>query len=152
MKNLFWVLALFVLAVGASLAMRFNEGYVLLVLPPYEERLSLDIAIPLLVGALVLFHFLVRAVSMAYSVPRRVGEFRLRRERERSAKAFGESLRLFLGGSFRESIAKAAEVRGEGDWSALAALVTARATKLLGESGERPDRPSESSPSSSRAN
>ena len=36
MKGLFWVLLLFAMAVGLSLVMLVNEGYVLVVLPPYR--------------------------------------------------------------------------------------------------------------------
>ncbi len=34
MRALFWLLTLAALAVGLSLAARYNDGYVLLVLPP----------------------------------------------------------------------------------------------------------------------
>ena len=42
MKGLLWVLTLFALAVGISLVADFNEGYVLLVYPPYRCPLSIS--------------------------------------------------------------------------------------------------------------
>ena len=36
MRGLFWILALFALAVAVSLGARLNEGYVLLVVPPWR--------------------------------------------------------------------------------------------------------------------
>jgi len=53
MKGLLWVLALFALAVGISLAAHFNEGYVLLVSPPYRAEISLNLAILLILGGFV---------------------------------------------------------------------------------------------------
>ena len=45
MKGLFWLLALFALAVGLSMAMRFNDAYVLIVLPPWRAEVSLNLAL-----------------------------------------------------------------------------------------------------------
>lgn len=81
MKGLLWVLALFALAVGVSLAARTNVGYLLLVLPPYRVELSLNLAILLCVGAFVVFYGLLRAFGVARTLPRRARAFR---ERQRS--------------------------------------------------------------------
>ena len=43
MRALFWLLVLAVVAVGLSLAARYNEGYVLLVLPPWRAEVSLNL-------------------------------------------------------------------------------------------------------------
>lgn len=136
MRSLFWVLALFALAVGVSLAMRVNEGYVLLVLPPYRTELSLNLAILLILGAFAALYAFLRAASLTLSLPQRVRAFRARRESERSAAAFGDAVRLFIDGSFREAIGRAEEVRGEGRWPALAALLAARAARQLGSEDE----------------
>ena len=45
MRGLMWVLAVFALAVGLSLAARLNDGYAILALPPYRAELSLNLAI-----------------------------------------------------------------------------------------------------------
>ena len=45
MRGLLWLLALFALAVGISLAARFNDGYLLLVVPPYRIEVALSLAI-----------------------------------------------------------------------------------------------------------
>lgn len=79
MKGLLWVLTLFALAVGVSLGARTNEGYLLLVLPPYRVELSLNLAILLCVGAFVVFHGLLRAFGVARTLPRRARAFRERR-------------------------------------------------------------------------
>ena len=43
MKILIWVIALFVLAVGFVVAARYNDGYVLIVLPPYRVEVALNL-------------------------------------------------------------------------------------------------------------
>ena len=50
MKVLLWLLTLFALAVGISLAAHYNQGYVLLVLPPYRAEISLNLAVLLFLG------------------------------------------------------------------------------------------------------
>ena len=82
MRGLLWVLTLFALAVGISLAARFNEGYVLLVLPPYRAEISLNLAILFFLGGFVIVYALLRGVALTLSLPGRVREFRQRRQRE----------------------------------------------------------------------
>ncbi len=53
MTKLLWLLALFALAVGIALAARFNEGYLLRVLPPYRAEVSLNLAFFLVVSIFV---------------------------------------------------------------------------------------------------
>lgn len=132
MRGLLWVLALFALAVGISLAMHVNDGYVLLVLPPYRTELSLNLAILLiLLGFAALYAFL-RAASLTLALPQRVREFRARREREKSAAAFGDGVRLLFEGQFELAMKKAAEAYASGDAKGLAALLAARAAQRLG--------------------
>ena len=49
MKILFWALVLFGLAVAAALGARLNDGYVLLVFPPYRAEVSLNLFVLALV-------------------------------------------------------------------------------------------------------
>ena len=133
MRGLLWVLALFALAVGISLAMHVNHGYVLLVLPPYRAEISLNLAILLLLLGFAALYGFLRAASLTLSLPRRVREYRARRAHEKSAEAFTEGVRLLFEGRFGKAMKKAAEAsRGEPS-NALAALLAARAAQLLGE-------------------
>lgn len=133
MRGLLWVLALFALAVGISLAMRVNHGYVLLVLPPYRAEISLNLAILLLLLGFAALYGFLRAASLTLSLPRRVREYRARRVREKAAEAFAEGVRLLFEGRFGKAMKKAVDAyRGEPS-NALAALLAARAAQLLGE-------------------
>ena len=87
MKGLLWLTLLFALAVGISLAAHFNDGYLLLVLPPYRVDLTLNLAIALVGGLFVVLYALLRAIALALALPRRVREYRERRRGEKADAA-----------------------------------------------------------------
>ena len=125
MKGLLWVLTLFGLAVGIALAAHYNNGYLLLVLPPYRVEVSLNLAIVLVVGAFAALYALLRAVALARALPRRVREFRERRRREKVAESFDDIARLVFEGRFGQAMKKAGEAHAAGQSPALAALLAA---------------------------
>ena len=65
MRALFWLLTLAALAVGLALAARYNDGYVLLVLPPWRAEVSLNL---FLLASIVGF-FAISSVSRQHRVP-----------------------------------------------------------------------------------
>ena len=125
MKGLLWVLVLFAMAVGISLAAHYNDGYLLLVLPPYRVEVSLNLAILLVVGAFAVLYALLRAVALAQALPRRVRAFRERRQRERLAESFDDIARLVFEGRFGQAMKKAGQAHDAGRSPALAALLAA---------------------------
>lgn len=133
MRRLLWLLALCALAVGISLAARFNEGYLLLVLPPYRAEISLNLALVLVVVLFALLYALLRAAVLIVSLPNRVSRFRDRRRVERAALAFQDALRLLFEGRFAQALKKAGEAHAAGHAPGLAALLAARAAQRLGE-------------------
>ena len=64
MKVLLWLLTLFTLAVGISLAAHYNQGYVLLVMPPYRAEISLNLALVLVVGSFFVLYGFTRGVAL----------------------------------------------------------------------------------------
>ena len=50
MRAVLWMLLLAAIAVGVAVAARYNEGYVLLVLPPWRAELSLNLLVVLALG------------------------------------------------------------------------------------------------------
>jgi HemY protein len=140
MKSLFWILVLFALAVGVSLSMRVNEGYVLLVLPPYRAEVSFNLAVLAVVLAFGLLHVLLRAAALLSSLPRRLRESRARRQYEKEAETFAEGVRLYLAGNWRKTIDTLASLRGESHWTTLAASFSALAAdevRKTEEGGQR---------------
>jgi len=73
-----WVLAVFALAVGLSLAAHLNDGYAILVFPPYRAELSLNLAILLWIAGFVLGYMLLRMVAHTLRLPLYVRDFRAR--------------------------------------------------------------------------
>ena len=133
MKGLLWVLALFALAVGISLAAHFNEGYVLLVYPPYRAEISLNLTILLILGSFVSLYALLRGVALTVSLPRRVREFRQRRQREKTIGELFDVVRLLFEGRYAQAMKKAADAHAAGQSPALAALLAARSAQRLHE-------------------
>jgi HemY protein len=130
---LLWLLTLFALAVGISLAARFNDGYVLLVFPPYRAEISLNLAILLMLAGFVTLYGLLRGIALTLSLPNRVRSFRERRRREKAAVVFQDAMRLLFEGRYSQALKKAGEAHAAGQSPGLAALVAARAAQRLRE-------------------
>lgn len=133
MKGLLWVLSLFALAAGVALAAHFNDGYLLLVLPPYRAELSLNLAMLLVLGGFVTLYALLRGVALTVSLPRRVREFRERRRREKMTESFYDVARLLFEGRYSQAMKKAGEAHAAGQSPGLAALLAARSAQRLHE-------------------
>ena len=130
MKLLLWLLTLFALAVGISLAAH-NQGYVLLVLPPYRAEISLNLAVVLFVGGFVVLYALVRGIALMLSLPQRVRDFRERRLRDKTAVEITEITRLIYEGRFGLALKKAVAVHATAQSSALAAMLAARSALVI---------------------
>lgn len=133
MRGLLWLLALFALAVGVSLAARFNDGYVLVVFPPWRAEISLNLALVLIAGGFVVLYALLRGVALTLSLPNRVREFRERRQRDKAAGTFQDAMRLLFEGRYSQALKKAGEAHAAGQSPGLAALVAARSAQRLRE-------------------
>jgi len=133
MRGLLWLLTLFALAVGIALAAHFNDGYLLLVLPPYRAEISLNFAMVLILGGFVLLYAVLRAAALTLSLPRRVREFRERRRREKAAASFYDIARLMFEGRYSQALKRASEAHSAAQRPALAALLAARSAQRLHE-------------------
>ena len=137
MRGLLWLLTLFALAVGIALAAHFNDGYLLLVLPPYRAEISLNFAIVLILGIFVMLYALLRAAALTLSLPRRVRQYRERRRREKVAETFYDVARLLFEGRYSQALKKASDAHAEAESPALAALLAARSAQRLHEPGKQ---------------
>lgn len=131
MRILLWLLALFALAVGVSLAFGYNEGYVLLVLPPWRIELSLNLFVVLGVGGFLLGHVLLRMVSHTLRLPQAVRAFRDRKRREKGTRALREAVQQLFEGRYGHALKNAAFSYDAHEAPALSALVAARAAHFL---------------------
>jgi HemY protein len=140
MKAAFWLLALFIVAVAATLAAKYNNGYVLVVAQPYRIELSLKLLIVLLLAAFFVAYLLMRLAVITLGLPREVSEFRLRRRREKARKAMLDGLRAFLEGRYakaEKASATALELKESPMVDAINAVVAARSAHELRRYSER---------------
>ncbi len=133
MRGLFWVIALFAAAVAVAMAGRLNEGYVLIVLPPWRAEISLNFLIVALAVLFVAFYALLRTLALTLGMPKRVQAYRIRRQREKSGLVFQDAVRLLFEGRFGQALKRAGEAYDAGRAPALAALIAARAAQRLGD-------------------
>jgi len=128
-----WVLAVFALAVGLSLAAHLNDGYAILVFPPYRAELSLNFAILLGIAGFVLGYMLLRLVGHTLRLPLHVRAFRERRRGEKGRSAMLSALQALFEGRYARAEKSAAEACELGEAPALSALIAARAAGELRE-------------------
>ena len=131
MRALFWLIGLFSVAAGLSIAARYNDGYVLLVLPPWRVEVSLNLAVLAVLAAFVLTYLLVRLVANTMAMPGQVQAFRRRKAREKGVGALRAAVTNLFEGRYGHAI-KSAELAVEtGEAPGLAAIVAARAAHAM---------------------
>jgi HemY protein len=138
-KGLFWVLALFGLAVAVALGARLNDGYVLLVFPPYRAEVSLNLFVLALIGLFLSLYVALRALAVTFGLPQRVRQYRERRRREKASQVFQDAVRLLFEGRFGQALKKADEAYEAGTARGLSALIAARAAQRMRESEKQQD-------------
>ena len=131
MRTLLWLLTLAALAVGLSLAARYNDGYALLVLPPWRLELSLNLLLVLLAIAFVVTHTILRLISAMVRLPASVRAFRQARARIKGETALREAAQLLIEGRYGRTLKRAEDAWNAGHAPGLAALLAVRAARGL---------------------
>ena len=131
MKTLFWVIALCALAVGLVVAARYNDGYALIVLPPYRVEVALNLLLVLLAIGFVLLYSLIRLVSGAVQVPARVREYRLARRRDKAQSSLITALEAYFEGCYAKAERAALQSIELGEHKRICAVLAARAAHEL---------------------
>jgi HemY protein len=140
MKWVLWLLALFAMAVVVTLATRYNSGYVLVVAQPYRVELSLNLLAVLLVALFIVAYFVVRLAIITLRLPTEVGEFRLRRRREKARGMMLDGLKAFFEGRYakaEKASAAALEPQEPPAVNAINAMVAARSAHELRRYSQR---------------
>lgn len=133
MRGLFWIIALCGLAVAVALGARYNDGYVLVVFPPWRAEVSLNLFIIALLALFFALYAGTRALAVTFGLPKRVREYRAQRQRESAALVFQDAVRLLFEGRFGQALKKASEAHGAGTAPGLSALIAARAAQRMRE-------------------
>ena len=127
MKGLFWILALFGLAVGFSIAGKYDPGYVLLVYPPYRIELSLLLFVLFVLAGFVVAYGVARLAVNTLQLPRYVRDFRQRQREGKARTALLEAVAAYFEGRYGKAEKSAAEALDLGESPALSAILAARA-------------------------
>lgn len=133
MRLILWLLVLAALAVGLSLAARYNDGYVLLVVPPWRAELSLNLLVLVLLAMFALAHGLLSAVRHTLSLPRSVAEFRRQRRRDKADADMQKATRLLAEGRYGHAMRHAERAWTDHPYAGMVALVGWRAAHAMRE-------------------
>ena len=133
MRGLFWVVALFAVAVAVALGARLNDGYLLFVVPPWRAEISLNLFVLLLFGLFLAFYAAMRVTLATFGLPKRVRDYRARRQRDQAGQVFQDAVRLLFEGRFGQAMKRAGEAHGAGTAPGLSALIAARAAQRMRE-------------------
>ncbi|CAN5137086.1 heme biosynthesis protein HemY [soil metagenome] len=139
MRSLFWITILFALGVGLALVARYNNGNVVLLVPPYRIDLSLNLAVVLIAAAFVLLYFLIRIIDGTFGFPDRVRAFRERSREAAAREGLRASQLAYFEGRFSRAERSARDAQAVAGYAGVAALVAARASHKLREFGRRGD-------------
>ncbi|MFN0163686.1 MAG: heme biosynthesis HemY N-terminal domain-containing protein [Burkholderiales bacterium] len=137
MRGLVWVVALFALALGLALVGRYNDGYVLVFIPPQRIELSLSLAVLLAATAFLVLHLAIRTIAYTLRLPDMVREFRRRQQKERARRALFDALIGWFEGRFARAERAARIAFATGEEPGLAALVGAQAAQRMGNREQR---------------
>jgi HemY protein len=127
MRALIWLIGIFAVAAGVAMLASVNDGYVLVVFPPWRAQLSLNFLIVVLLVAFLLSYLMLRLVGKTLALPGRVGAYRERRRKTKAGQALRDALRALFEGRFAQALKFADTAFVVGDHDASAALVAARA-------------------------
>jgi HemY protein len=125
MKFLVWLLVLFAAAVGLSLAAH-NNGYALLVYPPYRVELSLTLLVVLLLAVFVVAYLLLRLAAAALRLPDYVRRFRAERLQNKGRKAMMQALSAYFEGRYAAAEKAAVCAIELGESTSINSIVAAR--------------------------
>jgi HemY protein len=126
MRGLFWALGVFAAAVALSLLLE-DEGYVIVVAPPWRIEASLILSLVALLAAFAIIYLLARLISHTLRLPVHVRAFRARQREIGVHKATVGALQAMLEGRYGRVETLAADLWERGEEKAVAALLGARA-------------------------
>ncbi|MCL2076071.1 MAG: heme biosynthesis protein HemY [Betaproteobacteria bacterium] len=133
MRSLFWLLTLLALAVAAAM-LAHNDGFVLLILPPWQMHVTFNFFIILLIFSFALCFCLFHALQFTFSLPGRARIWRKEREAKQARDAVEEAIRLLLSGRYGHAIRAAERAWKAGQLTGTAAIIAARAAQRMRES------------------
>lgn len=137
MRWVLWFLLILLIAIGLSLFASNNEGYVLIVRPPYRLELSFNLLVILIVLSFFSLHLLLRMLNYARHLPASVKAYKETQRRRDGRAALVEALHALVDGRYHLAEKSAAKALDLGEDAGLSALVAARAAHKLKRKSQR---------------
>lgn len=137
MSALFRILAILALAVALTVAVTFNTGYVLLILPPYRLEFSLSLMIFLILVVYFLAYALIRLGVSTLNLPAEVHAHKQRRRLEKNRATLEQVMLSFTSGQYDRAEQLAAGMLEQDEPTEIVALVAARSAHVLGAPDRR---------------
>lgn len=139
MRYFLGLLAIFAAAIVLAVLVRFNAGNVVLFYPPYRVDVSLNFFILVLVSSFVFLLVLVNTIRATLAMPRRVSEYRARRQLLASGRHLLDALKAYLEGRYGRAEKSASRAIESPEYAGLATLLAARAAQRM-QQPERRDK------------
>ena len=127
MKNVFWMVDIFLAAVALAFVARANTGSVIFLLAEQRIEISVNFFIVLLLLAFVVLFVIFRILAMIFGIPAAVRRF----QDKRAQKMFNRALLAFFEGQYSESLKCAEKSFKRGKWQGLSAMLAARSAFSL---------------------
>ncbi len=137
MRWLVWALVVFAGAVGLALLLRFNDGNVAVLWPPWRIDVSVNLALALAVLGFVALHLAINGLTRALQLPQKVREYRQRRQERAASLALRDAVLAFFEGRLARAERFARLAESSETARATAALVAARAAHRMQERDRR---------------
>lgn len=137
MRWLFWLLFILALAIGVTVLAGNNEGYVLIVRPPYRLELSLNLLLILIVVSFAALYLGLRFFNYMHRLPASVRAYKKTQRRIKGHNALIDSLHALVEGRYQVAEKAAARALTLGEDASLSALVAARAAHKLKRKQQR---------------
>lgn len=96
MRPILWLLLLFALAVAITLAARFDQGYVLVVVPPWRLEMSFVLAALAMLALYGTIWLVARILHMALSLPADVRAWHGRRRSDKAGDELSRAIAAYL--------------------------------------------------------
>lgn len=132
MRAALWVLALFALAVAVTLVARVDQGYVIIVYPPWRVEMSFMLALSLMLALFVFVHLGLAVLRLTLRLPGDVQNWRERRRKRKAEDELSRAQAALISGqpAHARQLADKALKR---EHLPLAALVAAKAAAESGD-------------------
>lgn len=133
MGRVIGILLVVSVAVGLGLIIRFNDGNIALLWPPYRIDVSMNLVLLALFALFVLLHLILFALSKAVDLPQRVRQYRDRRSRDAAVAGLRDGLIAYNEGRYGRAERLLRPALSQPDLAGTAALIGARAAHRLRE-------------------